>query len=196
MPPEELLRTYAGAIRACPHNLLSPRGLSELDSRHIPECVAFAEGLPNDGPLIDVGTGAGLPGMVIALVRPDLEVHLLDATRKKTVFLSDTAQLLRVPVTVHTGRAEELGRTELRGRFRIVTARAVAPLARLVTLTAPLLQSGGTLHAIKGESWEGELDDARTAIERAGCEVVAVPSSTEDRGVSPAPRVVKLRRRA
>lgn len=189
------LQRYAEAIRRSPHNLLSPRGLDELESRHLPECAAFAASLPPRSPVLDVGSGAGLPGMVIALVREDLEVHLLDATRKKTRFLQETADRLGVHVVVHTGRAEELGRGALAGRYPTVTARAVAPLDRLVGYVAPLLAPGGVLHAIKGASWADELDTARSAMARTGLELVAAPDMTATAANEHTPRVVMLRRR-
>lgn len=90
-PPPDLGRRaawLARAIRASPHNLVSPRAKAELETRHIPECLALAEFLP-PGPasLVDIGSGAGLPGVLVALRRPDLTVTLIEATSKKARFL-------------------------------------------------------------------------------------------------------------
>lgn len=182
------LATFAELLRGSPHNLLSPRGLAELESRHFPESVAFSELLPAEGRLLDIGSGGGLPGLVIALARPGLEVHLMDATRKKADFLRDASASLGLGVEVHHGRAEELATGALAGAFDVVTARAVAPLERLVPWAAPYLRPGGRLHAIKGERWAEELDQAGDAIDRSGMVVVATPDG------GPGPRVVVLER--
>ena len=125
--------------------------------------------------LLDIGSGGGLPGIVIAITRPDLELHLMEATGKKATFLSEVAARLELRVTVHHGRAEELARPPLTGSFDLVTARAVAPLERLVPWAEPYLGPKGQLHAIKGERWGEELDAARPTAERLGLRVVARP---------------------
>src|SRR5690606_18961769 len=149
--PTPILEAFVQAVEASPHNLVSRRARGELRERHLPECVAFAATLPS-GPArgLDVGSGGGLPGRVVAVLRPDLEVTLLDATRKKVEFLQSFAAEQAIPVTAVHGRAEELARTELGSSFDVVTARAVAPLERLVGWTIPFLRAGGLLYAIKG----------------------------------------------
>jgi 16S rRNA (guanine527-N7)-methyltransferase len=185
------LEHYAARVEASPHNLLSRRGLAELRTRHIPECAAFARLLPS-GPatVLDLGAGGGLPGLVVAILRPDLDVHLLDSTRKKTAFLTETAAHLDVPVTVHTGRAEDLDRGR---RYDVVTARAVAPLERLVRWAAPLLVPGGLLYAIKGDRWRAEIDDAAATLGRVSMQVVSTPDE-QNLHEPYAPRVIILRR--
>ncbi|MEX1178399.1 MAG: 16S rRNA (guanine(527)-N(7))-methyltransferase RsmG [Nitriliruptor sp.] len=194
----ERLQRFADRVRASEHNLVSRRARDELESRHIPECVALARMLPQGSQrVLDIGSGGGFPGLVLAIVRPELEVHLLDATAKKTAFLSETSRELQVPVTVHTGRAEELQRGQLAASFDVVTARAVAPLERLVAWAVPFLRRGGVLYAVKGERWAEELEAARSGLARAGASVVAtpddVPNATGPEG-EPLPRVVMLTR--
>jgi 16S rRNA (guanine527-N7)-methyltransferase len=172
---EKGLQAYAEMLRASPHNLLSRTALAELETRHFPESLAFAEALPPSIRLLDVGTGGGLPGMVIAIARPDVEVHLMDATGKKVRFLEEAVAGLGLTVTVHQGRAEELSRTALRRSFDVVTARAVAPLDRLAGWCAPYLRPGGQVRAIKGEQWAAELEAAAGAIRMAGLRVGATP---------------------
>lgn len=191
---DDILRRYAALLRGSPHNLLSPRGLDELEARHFPESLAFGAGLPAGPRLLDVGSGGGLPGIVIAASRPDLEVHLLDATRKKTDFLSEAASTLGLTVVVHHGRAEELARGPLAGAFDLVTARAVAPLERLAPWTAPFLRVGGQLHAIKGERWSEELSAAGAELRRQGMVVRSTPTcEPQDEGAG-TPLVVVLER--
>lgn len=170
------LAAYAAMLRDSPHNLLSPRGLQELEERHFPEGLRFAASLPEASRLLDVGSGGGLPGVVVALARPDLEVHLLEATAKKAAFLKHVGEQLGLDLVVHAGRAEELASGDLRATFDLVTARAVAPLERLVAWTAPFCRVGGQVHAIKGERWADEVEQARAALKAHGMEVRATPN--------------------
>lgn len=192
----EALRAFAGAVRDSPHNLVSRRARDELLTRHVPECVALAAALPR-GParVLDLGSGGGFPGMVVAITRPDLEVHLLDATAKKTAFLSEVAASLQVGVEVHTGRAEELARSALASSFDVVTARAVAGLEQLVTWSLPFLRPNGLLYAMKGERWAEEVDAATDVVRRTGASIVATPADVPvDGREGLAPRVVIVAR--
>jgi 16S rRNA (guanine527-N7)-methyltransferase len=188
------LQRFSELLRESPHNLLSPRGLEELETRHFPEAIAFAESLPAGPRLLDVGSGGGLPGIVIALARPDLEVHLLEATGKKATFLEQTAEALGLRVAVHHGRAEELVDGPMAASFDLVTARAVAPLERLVPWCAPYLRPGGQLHAIKGERWAEEVEAAQQELKARRLRVVSTPAAGEPEGADHGPRVVVLER--
>lgn len=189
---EQRLSRYAQMVRESPHNLLSRAGLEELESRHIPESVRFARRLPSCTRLLDVGSGGGLPGIVIAIVRPEIDVHLLEATSKKAAFLDDVAVRLGLRVVVHNGRAEDLARSDLAGSFQVVTARAVARLERLISLCAPFLAPGGQLHAIKGQQWADEVIDATSEMRRRGLVLHATPADHPDED----PRVVVIARPA
>ena len=135
--------------------------------------------------------------MIVAITRPDLEVTLLDATTKKIDFLRGFASERGIDVAFLDGRAEELHQQH-GGRFDVVTARAVAPLARLVPWALPFLRPGGDLYAIKGERWRAELQDALPVLRRHRAQVISVPGvNDEEHGeevVAPAmPRVVIIR---
>lgn len=188
-----LLDRFAAAVEASPHNLVSRRAREELRTRHVPESVAFARMLPA-GParVLDIGSGGGFPGLVVAVTRPDLAVELLDSTRKKADFLRGVAAELGIDVVVHAGRAEDLGRGELGGVFDAVTARAVAALDRLVQLAMPFLRPGGTLYAIKGERWAEELEAAAGALRRAGARVACTPAAAGVGDEVDRPRVVSI----
>lgn len=179
-------------MRACPHNLMSRAGLGELEERHIPESVRFAERLPRDARVVDIGAGGGLPGLVIAMVRRDLAVHLVESTGKKAAFLEATAALLGVDAQVHHARAEDVAKGPLANGFDVVTARAVAPLERLVDIAVPLLRPGGSLFAIKGSRWSEELAEAQGRIRQHGLVLVDRPQALEA-GVL-GPLVLVLRR--
>lgn len=191
----DALERFVRAVEVSPHNLVSKRARSELRDRHLPECAAFATTLP-DGParILDVGSGGGFPGLVIAILRPDLDVTLMDATKKKVEFLREVADELGLEVSAHHGRAEELCRTDLGGSFDVVTARAVAPLARLVGWTVPFLRPGGLVYAIKGGRWQEELDGAGEALRTWGAEAVATPEELGDGLDGEGPLVVIIRR--
>ncbi len=154
-------------------------GVEELEDRHIPESIRFAERLPRDARIVDIGSGGGLPGLVIAIVRRDVDMHLVESTGKKAAFLEATAAVLGLNVTVHHARAEDVAKGSLRNSFDAVTARAVAPLARLIDLTVPLLKPGGSLFAIKGSRWGEELADAEARIAQHGLELVERPGPSE-----------------
>lgn len=189
---DSVLRAYAAAVRSSPHNLVSKRARTELWERHVAESVAFAATLPRDAVLLDVGSGGGFPGFVVAVTRPDIHVTLLDSSTKKVAFLVDTAAGLGVSVDVLHGRAEEIRTAEGASRFTVVSARAVAPFERLLGWTMPFLVPGGLLYAIKGENWERELDAATAELVRWQGEVVATPADVPPKGDEP--MVVVIRR--
>lgn len=206
-PPPGLeagLAHLVAAIRDSPHGLVSSRARGELESRHLPECLALAEMLParppgGTGPdrtrLVDVGAGGGLPGLVVGLRRPDLHVCLVEASGRKARFLDRVVlELGLAHVEVHHGRAEELGRGRLAAAFNLATARAVAPLPRLLEVALPLLRPGGHLYAVKGRAWAQELAEAHR-VGPSGWEVVSTPDTGPGGGSrAAAPRVVILAR--
>lgn len=125
--------------------------------------------------VVDVGAGAGFPGLPIAIMRPDIRITLMDSLRKRTVFLSEAVQMLELKnVQVVWARAEEMGHNPLyRERFDIVLARAVAPLNVLVELCLPLLRTGGLFLAMKGPKAKEELTMAQGAIRKLGGFVIS-----------------------
>jgi 16S rRNA (guanine527-N7)-methyltransferase len=127
---------------------------------------------------------------VVAIMRPDLQVTLLEAREKKAGFLRQVAEELHLDVDVLRGRAEDLGRTSEHGaQYDLATARAVAPMERLLPWAIPFLRPGGMLYAVKGERWQEELDEAAPVLRRLGARVAATP--VEIGPVAPeAPRTV------
>lgn len=148
------------------HGLVGPREVPRLWERHVLNCAVVAGAFPADGRLVDVGSGAGLPGVVLAIARPDLDVHLVEPMLRRTTWLQGVVGTLGLEnVTVHRGRAEEVAGTVA---APWVTARAVARLAKLAGWCLPLLEPGGTLVAMKGRTAAAELDEDRPALERLG----------------------------
>jgi 16S rRNA (guanine527-N7)-methyltransferase len=147
--------------------LIGPRETERLWDRHLFNCAVVAELLPEKGMLVDIGSGAGLPGVVLAMLRPSLDVILLEPLLRRSVFLEEcVAELGLANATVVRARAEEKAAAHIRAD--IATARAVAPLDRLVDWSARLLRPGGELLAIKGQSAAEEIEAARGALSRLG----------------------------
>jgi 16S rRNA (guanine527-N7)-methyltransferase len=124
--------------------------------------------VPSGARVVDVGSGGGVPGIPLAIARRDLGVTLVEATQKKAAFLEAVSAALGLAnVSVRAERAESLAAGELRGSFDVVTARAVAKLAALVLVTAPLARRGGCLLLVKGQRADEELADAAKALRTA-----------------------------
>ncbi len=160
------------------HGLVGPREVPILWERHILNCAVVHEAFPEGGELVDVGSGAGLPGVALAIARPDLHVHLIEPMLRRTTWLSSTIDDLALTnCTVHRGRAEEFhGVLSL----PFATARAVARIDRLARWTFPLLRDGGTLVALKGGRAEEELIAEESALRRLGMTSSAIRRYGED----------------
>ena len=161
------LLTTDGVVRG----LIGPREAPRVWERHLLNCAALVELIPPDARVVDVGSGAGLPGIVLAMARPDISVILVESLARRTAFLSEVvANLDLASTTVVRARAEECG-TGRQRRFDpadIVTARAVAPLDRLAAWCIPLAAEGGRVLALKGESAAEEIATHRRAVRAAG----------------------------
>ncbi|QYJ03287.1 16S rRNA (guanine(527)-N(7))-methyltransferase RsmG [Nocardioides panacisoli] len=167
----ELLATV-GAERG----LIGPREVPRLWQRHLLNCAVLAEALPRDSTVADIGSGAGLPGIVLGLARPDLRLTLIESLLRRTTFLEEVvAELGLDHVEVRRGRAEE----QRDARYDVVTARAVAPLGRLAGWCMPLVAPHGALLAMKGSSAADEVTEAAAALAKLGC----APATVEELGV-------------
>lgn len=179
------IEEYAGwlATAGLERGLLGPREIERLWERHLLNCGVLQELIPARASVCDVGSGAGLPGLVLALARPDLQVTLLEPLLRRTSFLTEVVESLGVTnATVIRARAEAHV-----GRYDTVTARAVAPLDRLVRVSVGLCRPGGSLLAVKGERAAAELREvepglaargvAHWSIERVGAGVVSPPTT-------------------
>ncbi|HEY6745668.1 MAG TPA: 16S rRNA (guanine(527)-N(7))-methyltransferase RsmG [Mycobacteriales bacterium] len=138
--------------------LIGPREVPRLWDRHLLNSAAIAALVPADARVVDVGSGAGLPGIPLALVRPDLTIALLEPLARRVTFLDECVDRLGLAnVTVVRGRAEEGPVRRSLGGADVVTARAVAPLDKLAGWCLPLLRPGGLLLALKGSTAAEEL---------------------------------------
>jgi len=164
----ELATRYATLLTTTgiSHGLLGPREAPRVWNRHVLNCAALVEVLPSTGKLADVGSGAGLPGLVLAIARPGLRVTLIEPLERRVRWLESVRVELGLDnVTVLRARAEDVEE-----RFDVVTARAVAPLGTLARWCLPLLGPGGSLLAMKGSAAAEEVTQARSALRalRAG----------------------------
>lgn len=155
--------------------LIGPREVPRLWDRHLLNCGALAALIPEDSTVADIGSGAGLPGLVLAIARPDLRLTLVEPLLRRTTYLQEVVDELGLGnVTVVRGKADLLHGRE---RFDVVTSRAVAPLERLLTWSMPLVAPTGALVALKGSSIEQEIVEAGSVLRKFGCsepEVLAV----------------------
>lgn len=145
--------------------LIGPREVGRLWSRHLANCAVLEELVPAEARVADVGSGAGLPGLPLALVRPDVRVVLVEPLLRRATFLTEAVAALGLAdrVEVLRGRAEDVSL-----EVDVVTARAVAPLDRLAGWTLPLARRGGTLLALKGEGAVEEIEASAPALEKVG----------------------------
>ena len=177
-PSEDVLQSFFGdrvalarafashlADTGVSRGLLGPREVPRLWSRHVLNCAAVAPLVPVGAQVVDVGSGAGLPGVVLALARTDLRVTLVEPLLRRVSWLQDVVDDLGLEsVAVVRARAEELHGQA----FDVATARAVAPLDRLAGWCLPLLREGGFLLALKGRSAADELAQSEPALRRLG----------------------------
>lgn len=175
----DLLLSYARMLADYEEaNIVGERDLDALVLDHVLDSLSclLLEALRSARRVADVGSGGGLPGVPIKVARPELEVALIEATGKKAHFMRRAVRELSLSgAVVVNARAEEVGRAEKhRGRYDVVTARAVAPLAVLAEYCVPLMRVGGHVVAMKGRLAEDEMGPGRRAAEMLGAEVSQV----------------------
>lgn len=159
------------ATRGIEWGLIGPREVDRIWERHVLNSVAVGHAIPPSVSVVDVGSGAGLPGIPLALARPDLTVTLLEPLLRRATFLSEVVDELGLAdrVRVVRGRAASVADNDPlahRETYDAVTCRAVAGLPRLLEWCAPLLSPTGVLVALKGSSAEAEVADAATELRR------------------------------
>lgn len=158
--PERIqqIHTYAEFLASAgiERGLIGPREGDRIWDRHIFNCLPVTQLLPQGASLFDIGSGAGLPGIVIALARPDLTVTLIEPLERRVEFLKEATAGLDIEVI--RGRAQDVKKTA-----DFVTARAVAPLEKLKKISWHMVKTGGALLAMKGESAAAEMEGVKNA---------------------------------
>jgi 16S rRNA (guanine527-N7)-methyltransferase len=169
--------------------LIGPREAPRLWERHLLNCAAVQELIAEGGAVCDIGSGAGLPGLVLAIARPDLRVELVEPLLRRTTFLEEAVEALGLDnVRVTRERAEALHGERA---FDVVTSRAVAPLGRLLRWSMPLVRPDGCLIAMKGSSAEEEIVAAGDVVRELRCAAPEVLQVGATEGPSTA-RVVRV----
>ena len=152
------IQAYAQILKTTgiERGLIGPKEGDRIWQRHVANCLPITTLIPQGVRVADIGSGAGLPGIVIALARPDLKVSLIEPLQRRVDFLNEVISELHLPVEVIRGRAEIVKK-----QFEVVTARAVAPLEKLMQISWQMIPRGGCLLAIKGEQAEVELSTTK-----------------------------------
>ena len=161
--------------------LIGPREVPRLWERHLLNCAVVTELIAPGSTVCDIGSGAGLPGIVLAIRRPDIRVNLLEPLLRRSTFLQSVVLKMELSnVVVHRGRAEDVaGTTGFEMGFDVVVSRAVAPMERLARWSLPLTRPGGQMLAMKGSAAADEVAHAAGAIKRAGGTDVSIHSVGE-----------------
>ncbi|MFD5868964.1 16S rRNA (guanine(527)-N(7))-methyltransferase RsmG [Corynebacterium sp. NPDC060344] len=156
------------AEHATVRGLIGPREVPRLWDRHILNCAALADVIPDDATVADIGSGAGLPGIPLAIARPDVDVILIEPLLRRTTFLDEVVADLGLDnVRVIRGRAEEKAVRKEVGLVDVVTSRAVAPLGKLAGWSLPLVRTNGQMIAMKGSSAAEEIERDAKLIKKS-----------------------------
>ena len=198
-PPPHSVELFGSAIDAAQRyaailagagverGLLGPREVDRIWDRHILNCAVVGELLESGERIADIGSGAGLPGIPLALARPDVHVSLIEPLLRRSDFLREAIDDLGINCDVVRGRAEDRSVREEVGAADVVVSRAVASLDKLTKWSAPLLRPGGRMLAIKGERADDEVREHRKSmaalgvsevkVERCGGQIVDPPAT-------------------
>ena len=165
-------------------NLTAIKEADDMEEKNALDSLSVLPYIPQNSVMADVGTGAGFPGVVVAVTRPDVQVTLIEATDKKLQFAVNAAAKLNHPVTGVHCRGEEAGRAEYREKFDVVTARAVAALPTLLEFCLPLVKVGGRFVAMKGAGAKAEAEASGNALKLLGGKITethtfSLPSAGE-----------------
>lgn len=172
----DIARRYADLLAGAgvERGLIGPREVDRIWDRHILNSAVVAELIEPSARVVDVGSGAGLPGLPLAIARPDLSVTLLEPMLRRTEFLTEAVRDLGLTAAVVRGRAEEPGVRAAIGGADVVVSRAVADMEKLTRWCLPLLRPGGRMLALKGDRAEAEVAEHRLTLNRLGVAEVEV----------------------
>jgi len=176
----ELAEQYAGllASEGVERGLIGPRETPRLWDRHLLNCAVFVSAIPDGVTVADVGSGAGLPGLVVAIARPDLKVTLIEPLLRRTSFVEEVVSALGLSnVEVLRGRADEF---HGKRTFDVVTSRAVAALDKLAAWSLPLVKPGGVVLAMKGSSAPDEVAAHSLVVHSLGGQSLTVEKYGQD----------------
>jgi 16S rRNA (guanine527-N7)-methyltransferase len=176
---EEKFNIYRSFLSECNNwvNLTAITDMQEIAVKHFADSLLGHEifSCSENGSLIDVGTGAGFPGMPIGICFPGMRLHLLDSSNKKTKFLNQLCDKLRIKANIICARAEEASKKELyRAKFDFAVSRALAPISILLEYCMPYVKLGGVFAAFKGPGDKNEMKNYCAAVKALGGEITGV----------------------
>lgn len=191
----ELAQRYADflATAGVERGLIGPRETERIWDRHVLNSAAIGELVAAGERIADIGSGAGLPGIPLALVRPDVDVTLIEPMLRRSEFLTEVVDTLGIAVRVVRGRAEDPGVQRDVGEMDVVTSRAVGSLDKLATWSMAMLRPGGRMLALKGARAEAEIEESRRVLAWVGAVDVRVMRCGADYVDPPATVVVAER---
>jgi 16S rRNA (guanine527-N7)-methyltransferase len=194
-PRLDLAECYARILAGAgiERGIIGPAEVPRLWERHVLNSAAVAELVEDDEAVADVGSGAGLPGIPLALARPGARVTLIEPLLRRADFLQEVVDDLGIDIVVVRGRAEERDVQRQVGEMDAVTSRAVASLEKLTKWSLPLLREGGRMLAMKGDRAEDEIDEHRRAMSSLGAVDIGVVKCGADYLTPPATVVVARR---
>lgn len=179
---------HALATDGVEHGLIGPREVPRLWDRHILNCAVVGELIGDGESIVDIGSGAGLPGIPLAIARPDLRVALVEPLLRRTRFLAEFTESVGLDITIIRGRAEQSGVIKEVGGADVATSRAVAPLEKLAKWSLPLVHEHGRMLAMKGATAGEEIARDRAALAKLGAAHIEVVECGV--GVLPTPTTV------
>ncbi|MFC9786750.1 16S rRNA (guanine(527)-N(7))-methyltransferase RsmG [Rhodococcus sp. NPDC127528] len=168
--------------------LIGPREVPRLWDRHLLNCAVIGELIDEGESVVDVGSGAGLPGIPLAIARPDLRITLVEPLLRRSVYLAEFIEAAGLDVRVVRGRAEQPGVLKEAGGADVVTSRAVAPLEKLARWSIPLVHEHGRMLAMKGSSAAEEISRDRASLTRLGAGKLEIVECGVD--ILPTPTIV------
>ncbi|TQF74689.1 16S rRNA (guanine(527)-N(7))-methyltransferase RsmG [Rhodococcus spelaei] len=168
--------------------LIGPREVPRLWDRHLLNCAVIGELIAEGESVVDVGSGAGLPGIPLAIARPDLRITLVEPLLRRSVYLAEFIESVGLDVRVVRGRAEQPGVLKEAGGADVVTSRAVAPLEKLARWSIPLVHEHGRMLAMKGSSAAEEISRDRASLTRLGAGKLEIVECGVD--ILPTPTIV------
>jgi 16S rRNA (guanine527-N7)-methyltransferase len=188
LPPETIARltTYAALLRKWKMtiNLVASSTLPFIWTRHFADSLQVQAALPDARIWVDLGSGAGFPGLVTAIKlagQPGAKVHLIESNERKCAFLREVSRETQAPTEVHQGRIEDV-LPEISGPIDAVSARALAPLPELIAYAAEALDKGAVGAFLKGEQVDDELTPSQAADRLNAYEIISIPSVTSASG--------------
>lgn len=192
-----LFDAYLDRLLSAKFNLTGITDRAEAEIQHVGDALTLLPFLPPGAhQSADIGSGGGVPGMILAIARPDANVVLIESTRKKAEFLVQTAAELKLAnVQVLPSRAEDVGRSAMREKFDLAVARAVGEMAVLAEWMLPLVKVGGVALAMKGPKVHDELPKAQKAIQLfGGGPAQIIPAGLDETSRHVIVKIPKLRR--